>query len=616
MPEKIDWLDISHRIRSLIVSPSVDGRVDAAELLVRECSHVRKTIKIDVKNCDDILWQFTRKLIRSGKYGCASHILWGDRFDMRPQSVQRIIKALKQYPKVAIPGASGQGKTFTAVGIFTLDWLGDPFYLNCGMISVTGGAADTNIKSQLTDLREHSALPFPGVQTGEYIGLDPQLKKFGIKRIAIRQGDNPSGVVQGQFHPFPRAETDPDYGTHSRGRLLIDEAERVAANIWLETPNVMSASMSTDSMKIVACWNCHDQTSRIAMETEPPNGWDSLHSSDLQEWDSRMGWHVVRLDAEKSENIQQKTVVYPGMQTEAGYKALYGPNGEPTQASDTFGRARYPKAGSADVMVRPDVFDKAIGTPRWANKTTMVASLDAAFQGSDRPRVTLARWGESVGYTDNMGEFHPFEKVRDVGQVEQQFNLENGDTRSISSQTIGHLKALGISSYWFVTDMTGTGEGCHSIVNTEYHAEGPILGIMYGARPTVMKIMGEDKSTAEETCNDLITEMYYATSMWLEHHYLFIAPGCASAELKRELCTRRYDISGKPPRRRCESKKEYKARGNSSPDCSDSMVQIVQLFRTRGPFKPEMVPGSTENPQTMEVETSVVDVIPFMSMRD
>lgn len=229
--------------------------------------------------------------------------------------------------------------------------------------------------------------------------------------------------------------------------------------------------------------------------------------------------------------------------------------------------------------------------------------------------MSFARWGLGVGWTNREGVYQPFNDPRHVGILEQQFNLENGPTRHICDQVIGHLKALDIPSLWFVTDMTGTGEGAHSIIGTEYANAGPIMGIMYGSAATELKIMDEDAKKANDTCADLITEMYYATAMWLEHRYLFIAPGVASIDLKRELCTRRYAIVGKPPKRKIESKDEYRARGNPSPDCSDSLVQITQLLRTRGPFRPELVPSEKRSEPPI-IQSSIVDTISWMSMKD
>jgi hypothetical protein len=182
--------------------------------------------------------------------------------------------------------------------------------------------------------------------------------KNGIHLVAVPKGDSGTGTLRG-FHPAPRAgKAHPKWGQMSRTHVILDEAEEVPAGVWEGLQNILSAADTEGSkgrIKIFGASNPKDRTSEFGKRCEPDRGWLSVDCEDDFEWVSRDGWHVLRLDAARCENVIEQRIVFPGFQTYEGYMA-YEARGR-TAEYFTMARGFFPQEGVSMAIITPAMMD-------------------------------------------------------------------------------------------------------------------------------------------------------------------------------------------------------------------------------------------------------------------
>jgi hypothetical protein len=137
---------------------------------------------------------------------------------------------------------------------------------------------------------------------------------------------------------------------------------------------------------------------------------------------------------------------------------------------------------------------------------------------------------------------------------------------------------LELKDYQVIVDATGAGTGVDDILKQDF---GPrVLGVNYSESASERKIMMEDDKTPYELYERLYSELWFALRKWIEFDYLKFSGDFSSPELVTELTNRRFLQKGSG-KLQVEPKKEYKARGNDSPDRGDSLSLLVHLARLR-----------------------------------
>jgi hypothetical protein len=116
--------------------------------------------------------------------------------------------------------------------------------------------------------------------------------------------------------------------------------------------------------------------------------------------------------------------------------------------------------------------------------------------------------------------------------------------------------------------------------------------------------MVEDQKTPFELYERLFTELLFGVRKWLEYDYLKFSKNFESPELANQLTTRLFRQKGE--RVQIESKKEYKSRGNSSPDHADSLSLLVYLARERLD-EIQTIFATTEHMLTERLKPGLVD---------
>ena len=564
--------------------------------------------KIEIRTEGD-LYEITKlylmMFLMRRDYESAATLLWGDEtFTHEPRSVRMVWSGIRNHHLVNILGAASMGKTYSASAWMLLDWVLDPDWTLVRVMSTKEEHVKKNLFGDMQRLYTNSVIPLPGKADSESIATESGKRGgMGIFILTIARGHEARGAIKGaKIKPRP---VHPLFGTSSRSRLLIDEAQEVPPNAFEEIPNLYSSMEEgdTEHTKIVMAANPKDPHSEYGKNCTPELGWDRYQTVDASDdtWTSMTGWHCVRLNAMKSENVVQKRDVYKRFFTWNGYKMkLRQYNGDPDHPmmwSEVYGM--FPPRGSKTAIVQKHWVDKAFGEWVFDGATRTVASLDPAFTG-DLPAMATGRIGHAVAWRTANGERYELKTPGIRLQVDTVGILPRGDTQELSDETMSRLKVLDCQPQFFVIDRTGVGQGVHDSIRRQWAQKvdgvsnphggvepAGIMGINYAETATDTMVCQEDTKTPKELYDGIRSEVWFATGRFFEYEYIKIGNG-VDTETVQELIERQ---GGSPAGRgkllQVESKDAYRSRGNKSPDRADAFTMLVQCARIAGGIKPK-----------------------------
>jgi hypothetical protein len=541
-----------------------------------------------------LLWlgSIINKLLESNRYRAAAHLLWGpDLFDPRPRSVARLLTAIEDNAKVIVLGGGAQGKSYTIIAWCILDWLRDPQYTGVRIISTTSAHALGNTFSSLQRFYDEAIIPLPGIAQHGFIGLNPRDRHASLSVIAIKQGESGKQSLQG-FHPIRRPEPHPIFGSVSRIRLFLDEAELIPPGVWRGVGNLLSNLHGKESVKAICATNPWDVTSMVAANAEPKQGHNKVDMDRDKEWVSKMGWNTIRLDPADSENVLQRREVFPGLMTFEGYEEYRSKTGGEDAEYMCFGRGMYPTKGTIDCLIPLSFLDDFFGEFIFEPGTVVgCGGVDLAFDGDDDVIFFAGRYGRAAAFRPAGGfEIIKLIEPRHVVQLDQYKSLPKVRTEAQYNQIRNVADEFGISYDWLALDKTGVGHGVHDLFHERgYHG---IMGVGWGMASTHTKILDEHRNFANELYHGVAAEMYFALRDWLEFGYIKASPNISMDKLQKELIGRKRKRAGLGPTGEpmysLEEKKEFKSRYGFSPDRADALVMLLHVARLRGPEQAQM----------------------------
>ena len=374
--------------------------------------------------------------------------------------------------------------------------------------------------------------------------------------------------------------------------------------VWEGVNNILSTADRSlhGHIKIFAASNPRDRTSDFAQRCQPVHGWGGIDCEEDFEWESKEGYHVLRLDAARCENVVQRKIVFPGLQTYEGFMS-YMSRGRTAEAM-TMARGWFPEEGISMGIISPSMMDNAIGVVRFVGPVVPLAAFDLALEGVDQVLCSYGRFGLADGWTPRSGKFVPFKKHRTVLQLDNQIPFAKRATLEQTQEIMRFCREMRISPGWLCVDRTGNGAGIHDSLCTLFGKE--VMGVNYSWAATDTHILGDDSQKASELYNGVVTELIFGLAKYLEFDYIKIAPGFRNEELIRQATARRYKQKGQGMVR-VESKGEFCKRTRSkSPDALDSLSLLVFLMRQRGGATATMNEKEKREPREKELH-SVVD---------
>ena len=542
------------------------------------------------------IWTLLKRLLDTERYALAGVLLWGEAlFNPGPKAVQQLLKFVRQSQNFICLGAAAMGKTYTLICYLLLDWLRDPEYTEVKIISTTSGHAKSQSFSTLQRLYKAALIPLPGLTMDGFVGLNPKDRHSAISLVAIPQGEDGKGVLQG-FHPVPRTRAHPVFGSMSRVRALLDEAEEIPAGVWEGVANLLASAWGPETVKVACATNPRDVTSRLAQLAEPLTGWTTLSMDTDTEWQSAERWQVLRLDGATSENVVERTLVFPGFLTWEGYQKYALELGGQSPRYLTFGRAMYPLAALQNTIIPYSLLEAVIGQFIFDQRTIGCSGIDLAAEGGDRIIVFVGRYGRAIGFQPLHGVPTLWKKSRYCVQADQYYEMPKEKTIALANSLEQRLVGLKIHPEWTTMDRTGIGTGPHDALCEQWSPA--VRGVMWGSEANPIKLLADDHDYSIEIYDGITTEMYMRVRKFLEFGFLAFHPNIQTQMLFKELSGRRYQDSTKgpsgKPRIRLEPKKEYKRRLGWSPDIGDGLVMMVHGAALNGPEKASML-GNTQS---------------------
>ena len=509
-------------------------------------------------------------------------------------------------------GAGAQGKSYTIAAWAYLDWFRDPTQTCCKVLSVNLEHAKRNVFAHIQNFHRQASIKPPAKVTATSIQMGDDDKQ-GIHLMTIPIGESGAGRLRG-FHPVPRSEEHPAFGRLSRIRVILDEAEEIGEGVWEDVDNILSTISDTEHVRIVAATNPKDRNSKFGIRCEPIGGWSKFDVESSEYWRSNLGWNVLRIDGAKTENVMTRQEQFPGLLTWGGYQR-YISLGENAPTYWTMARGAFPEIGTFDRIFPPMILDKMRGSLDFIGPTSTVAGCDLAMEGGDQALMTIGRFGMARGWSlHSDGKMMLFQKPKVCLQIDSQIPLSKLDSVAQADQIAKLCKDLSIQPHCLAVDRTGLGTGVHDLL---CHLLGRgVHGVNYGSSPTSMPITLESVEKPGDLYDGIVTELFFAARTLAEHDFVKCFSSCFTQSFMRELGDRRYKQVSKV-KVRIESKKEYKNRGNPSPDFADSFCLCVHAFRCNLEGTATILP---ENSETKELRPSkvagIVDALDYISFED
>lgn len=568
----------------------LNDRQAAAQIIALATGQKFAKGKPDKKEAEGVLEVFLQYLLDNERYQDAAALLWtSSLFSSEPRSVQMLFDAMFDNVTTMVPGAASMGKSY-ALGVWHyLDWRRDPLYTSVQVIGPSENHLQKNLFTHLVKLHRQASIKFTQAEVMQLgITTDPHERSSGVFGVVIPLGKKSSGRLQG-MKATPRAQTHPTLGSMSRMRVMLEEAENIPVGIWEDVTNILSNVSGTERFKICAPFNPKDPNGPCAQRCEPVDGWLSLDIENSETWVSKRGWTVIRIDAHKSENVLLGFEKFPGLQTKEGLeKLIQNAGGVGTPGYYTMARGWFPPSGVDLAVIPQHLMHEIVGEYTFTDTPEICAGVDVALEGEDTAVMCLGRAGYASGWRkpatkENVkGEFVQFKNLQGtpirkyVLQVDSMFNLPKGDTTRLVAAIADTCSGARVNGAYLGVDRTGNGAGVHDMLVAK-PATVYCKGVNPSSSPTERRIMQEDQKLPCDEYAWLISELWFAVRKYAEYGYIKIHPNVPQDPLFHELTGRRFLLTG--AKTKVESKKEYKSRGNRSPDRADALTILLHAVR-------------------------------------
>lgn len=498
---------------------------------------------------------FVVKALHERNYKLAASFMWPD--FKQNEETERIWNAIEKYKYLCIIGHASASKTFTASIFFLCDWLTFSKETALILTSDTIGSMDRRIWADIKTLwtKSRSTLGDFGeiIDSKRMIRRDINDGKNAIHAVAAESDDSQSKIQ----------------GIHTkRIRVVVDEADNpYSSSIWTALTNLGTSG----DFKCVALANANDKNSEFGFHCEPKDGWDSINPEMDFEWDSKLGWHVLRLDGLQSPNIKAGKDLFPFLLTNQGVSDIRDKKGEQSPEWWSYVRAWYPPEGLIKTIFPGNLLGQCNKPLIWYTKTFPVASCDPAFEGGDNCVLMIGKMGRLATDVNRWGV-----------ELQEYITIKRKDTAKPITHDFGDqifliLKERGVEAGNFAIDCTGNGLGLSDYIKALF-GEDSIMAVKFGEAASNRKITSEDTTVSKDRFKTFVSELWYVAREWCRMGLVYIKE--PPRELRIQLESRRYELVGKNLIM-AETKGEMKARGLTSPDFGDTFCLMIHLVRAK-----------------------------------
>ncbi len=572
-----------------------------------------------------ILRKLFQTLLDRELYLEAATLQWGPSiFSVEPESTRRVFNDLKEGSLILLMGASSMSKTYAAGAFFLLDYLRDPWFTTVKLAAINEDHLKKNLFAHVAFLFRNCAIPpadnIEVMDSALWMGIKSAGYEFGISGLAFKQSQETSGQFKGYKAKPVNRTYNPKLGKLSRLRVLGDEGQNWPGGPFQDFNSLKASISGADLIKIAVAFNPENVAQHVVQMAEPEDGWHLDQLDTLYNYTSRAGWKVCRLDAALSENVRQKKMIYPGLQTYDGFMSFLKSGGDASSSYMTFARGFPPLKNSSRNIIPVTWPQEARGEAVFIETPIVVCSVDLAYTGADTAQMAVGRWGLSSGYRPqtpitgpggnplNFVEFRDRTNIktarpRHVLQIDQLIPLEkHDDTIKMAQEILARCRQLGISPIHCIVDRTGIGQGTYDHLKTVW---GDVVAINWAEKSTDMKILAEDVDSASKQCDGVMSEMWWTFRRWIDPTVkaILINPIIPPQPIQTQMTSRQFD-TGKNGIK-VESKEKFKARNQRSPDESDAIIQLTLLVR----MITDTLPGMVERPKASGFNKESIGVV-------
>lgn len=475
----------------------------------------------------------------------------------------QIIAAAATEKYLSIGGAASSGKSYTAAGWAIVNWLSAPDRTLVLVTSTTLREARKRIWGAVVNLL--SAVDGLPIKIRDSIGEANYVDTNGVLH-------NDAGIVLVAAEKSRTKEaTAKLIGLKNEYVVLIaDELSELSPSIM---KTALSNLASNRNLRIAAMSNPDSPFDAFGDWSTPRDGWDSVVKERDYSWRTKYGGYYMRLDAERSPNLEAGTVIYPWLPTEERINEAKQNLGENSRAFLRMYRAIFFDSDEAEGVYTESEITNARAMNRVELRNPVnVAALDPAFtNGGDR---TVLRFGQ-IGY-DQRGQY-----VLQLGDTvllqEDEFDKTLPRTHQIVRQVKNLCIKYGVSPENLAVDATSAGGPFCDVLATEWSND--IMRVSFSGKPTDRRVSYTNPAICQDVYANRVSEIWFAGKDLLRCKQLF----GINQELAREMCARKYDtVKGSEGlKMRVEPKPEFKKRVGYSPDLADASFLLIDLCRSR-----------------------------------
>tara|TARA_R100000388_G_scaffold33104_1_gene25803 strand:- start:737 stop:2518 length:1782 start_codon:yes stop_codon:yes gene_type:complete len=352
--------------------------------------------------------------------------------------------------------------------------------------------------------------------------------------------------------------------------LLADELSEMSENI-------VSAALSNLSknpeLRVIGMSNPASRFDAFGVWSEPKDGWDTVSTQTDDSWRTKWGGKYLRLDGERSPNLDAGFDKYPFLPTQEKLEEDRAILGEESRAYMRMVRAVFFDGDEDETIYSEQELIRHNATQKadWQGKPTVIAGLDPAFtNGGDRTVLYLAR----VGYTNDGEyciEFGESFMIRDDAS-----NKAIPRTYQIVTKVIELCKKHKVSADNLAVDATGAGAPFCDVLAGEWSSG--FLRVSFGGKPSDKRVGANSKLTGVDLYTNRVSELWFVGKELMRTRQL----RGVDADLGKEICARSYELVKTGTLKvKIESKVDYKSRMGRSPDLADAAFLALDCARQR-----------------------------------
>lgn len=474
-----------------------------------------------------------------------------------------IIREALKNKYLAVGGAASSSKSHTMAAFGIISWLARPHETLVLITSTTLREARKRIWGSVISLLS-VVDGMPGkirdsIGNIAYVNENGTLfERAGLSLIAAEKSKTREAV--GKF-----------IGIKQKQVVLIgDELSELSEAIL----NAGLSNLSKNpELRIIGMSNPSSRFDAFGVWSEPEEGWDSVNTQVDYEWNTKWGGKFIRLDGERSPNLDAGFDKYPFLPTQDKLdedKALLG---EESRSYLRMVRAVFFDGDETETIYSEQEIMRSGANKKaeWKDKPTVVAGLDPAFtNGGDRTILHLAR----VGYT--MDGSYCIEFGESYALQDDASNKAVPRTYQIVAKVIEICKKNKVSPDFLAVDSTGAGAPLCDVLAGEWSNE--FMRVTFGGKPSDRKVGAANKMTGVDLYTNRVSELWFVGKELLRTKQM----RGINTDFAKEICARGYElVKSGSLKVKIEPKQSYKMRMGFSPDIADAAFLALDCARQR-----------------------------------